>query len=329
MARGNRRERIFRDDQDREWFHQGIGKACEQTGWRIHAWVLMSNHYHLMIETPEPNLVAGMQWLQNAYTRWHNTRHGLWGRLFGDRYKAILLEGASPYYYTTLMDYIHLNPVRVGLVRGAQGERVGDYPWSSVAKGYALPDGRRASWLAAKEGLAMAQCEDTTAGRRRFVEHLDKRAREEGARKAGVIEPVEDRRASHLRHGWYWGGQAFAERMLKLVGKAAKKSPNRTYRSAPVSKAHNQREAEHLLQGGLSALGLDAKTLRALPGSDVRKVALADLVLNQTVVRQNWIAQQLMMRSAANVSQQVRRYREARPKLPRPLAEYLRSVKIC
>ena len=84
-ARGNRRERIFRNEADRLLFYQTLGEACERTGWRMHAWVLMSNHYHLMVETPEANLVAGMRWLQNMYTRRHNCRHRLWGRLFGDR----------------------------------------------------------------------------------------------------------------------------------------------------------------------------------------------------------------------------------------------------
>ena len=64
MARGNRRERIFHDEADRLLFYQTLGEACERTGWRVHAWVLMSNHYHLMVETPEGNLVAGMRWLQ-------------------------------------------------------------------------------------------------------------------------------------------------------------------------------------------------------------------------------------------------------------------------
>jgi len=69
MARGNRRERIFRDQADRLLFYHTLGEACERTGWRVHAWVLMSNHYHLMVETPEANLVAGMRWLQNSYLR--------------------------------------------------------------------------------------------------------------------------------------------------------------------------------------------------------------------------------------------------------------------
>jgi putative transposase len=88
MARGNRRERIFHNEPDRRFFVQTLGETCERTGWRVHAWVLMSNHYHLMVETPEANLVEGMKWLQNTYTRRFNSRHRLWGRLFGDRYKA-------------------------------------------------------------------------------------------------------------------------------------------------------------------------------------------------------------------------------------------------
>src|SRR5260370_27591214 len=109
MARGNRREKIFFDGDDRRFFLKALGEACAMTGWRVHGWVLMGNHYHLLVETPEPNLVAGMQWLQNTFTRRFNVRHRKWGRVFGDRYKAILVEGGDGYYYGTLLDYIHLN----------------------------------------------------------------------------------------------------------------------------------------------------------------------------------------------------------------------------
>ena len=111
LARGNRRESIYRDDDDRRFFLKTLAEACEMTGWRVHAWVLMGNHYHLLIQTPEPNLVVGMKWLQNTYTRRFNIRHRLWGRLFGDRYKAMPVENEG-YYYETLVDYIHLNPAR-------------------------------------------------------------------------------------------------------------------------------------------------------------------------------------------------------------------------
>ena len=85
MARGNRREEIFVDDDDRRFFLKAVSEACGMTGWHVHAWVLMTNHYHLFIETPEANLVSGMKWLQNAYTRRFNTRHRAWGRTDGHR----------------------------------------------------------------------------------------------------------------------------------------------------------------------------------------------------------------------------------------------------
>ena len=97
MARGNRREAIFLDDDDRRFFLQVLAEACGQTGWRVHAWVLMGNHYHLFLETPEANLVVGMKWLQITVARRFNIRHGKWGHLFGDRYKAILVEGGQAY----------------------------------------------------------------------------------------------------------------------------------------------------------------------------------------------------------------------------------------
>ncbi len=135
MARGNRREDIFHDDDDRRFFLHTLSQACEMTGWRVHAWVLMSNHYHLFLQTPEPNLVAGMSWLQNTLTRRYNVRHRKWGRLFGDRYKAVVVEGEDRYHYQTLMDYIHLNPVRARMIRPKAGQSVMDYAWSSIAGG--------------------------------------------------------------------------------------------------------------------------------------------------------------------------------------------------
>jgi REP-associated tyrosine transposase len=83
MGRGNRHEEIFLDE-DRRFFLKAVAEVCAQTGWRVHASVIMGNHYHLFIETPEANLVEGMKWLQNTYTRRFNVRHRAWGRVFGD-----------------------------------------------------------------------------------------------------------------------------------------------------------------------------------------------------------------------------------------------------
>src|ERR1700704_5239090 len=110
MARGNRRKEIFRDDDDRRFFLKALGEACGMTGWRVHAWVLMRNHYHLLVETPEPNLVAGMQWFQGTYTQRYNSRHEQHGHLFQGRYKALVVDATQGNYLAVLSTYIHLNP---------------------------------------------------------------------------------------------------------------------------------------------------------------------------------------------------------------------------
>jgi REP element-mobilizing transposase RayT len=76
MNRGDRRERIFTDEHDRRRFLQTLGQACEKTGWQVHAYCLMSNHFHLVVETPEANRVVGMKWLLGTYTSRFNRRHG-------------------------------------------------------------------------------------------------------------------------------------------------------------------------------------------------------------------------------------------------------------
>ncbi|MBA2435972.1 MAG: transposase, partial [Chthoniobacterales bacterium] len=77
LDRGDRREAIFRDDLDRRRFLSTLGETCGRTGWRVHAFVLLTNHYHLLVQTPQPNLVAGMRWLQSTWAMRVNRRHGL------------------------------------------------------------------------------------------------------------------------------------------------------------------------------------------------------------------------------------------------------------
>ena len=101
MCRGGRGEAMFDDDTDREIFLATLGEVCQKTGWKISAYVLMGNHYHLLLSTPEPNLVAGMTWIQGTYTSRYNARHRKSGHLFGGSVdmsddKAVI--GASPGY---------------------------------------------------------------------------------------------------------------------------------------------------------------------------------------------------------------------------------------
>jgi putative transposase len=326
MARGNRREEIFLDEEDRRFFLKAVSEVCAQTGWMVHAWVIMGNHYHLFIETPEANLVEGMKWLQNTYTRRFNVRHRGWGRVFGDRYKSVVVEGKLPEYYGSLVDYIHLNPVRAGVVSGRRGESVLDYPWSSLAGGYALPAGKRPKWLAADVGLERLGYRDTAAGRRKMVKELDRRALSEGRQSGLVPLPDEmDARMSHLRRGWYWGRQEFAEKLRRLMGRRIQSAESRASLRTPQRASHGLEEAERLVLEGIKEAGLAMKELEALPGGDPRKVALGKLVRERTVASCGWLAARLKMRSAANVSQTLRRteWKSLLKRLPRTLTEYI------
>src|SRR6185437_4163044 len=106
MNRGDRREPIFRDDDDRRIFMETLAQACQKTGWQAHAWCLMHNHLHLVIETPKPNLVAGMKWFLGTYTGRFNRRHKLFGHLFAGRYKALIVDGSGNGYLRTVCDYV-------------------------------------------------------------------------------------------------------------------------------------------------------------------------------------------------------------------------------
>ena len=110
-SRGQERQAIFSDDQDRVHFLKLLETTVERYRVRIHAYVLMTNHYHLIMETPGANLSRAMQWLNVSYGVWFNRRHGRVGHLMQGRFKAIVLESAS--WGLDLSVYVHLNPVRV------------------------------------------------------------------------------------------------------------------------------------------------------------------------------------------------------------------------
>ncbi len=133
MSRGDRRRDIFADDVDRRSFLDTLAKEVAQQRWCLYAYCLMGNHYHLLVETPEGNLVAGMRRLNGVYTQSFNRRHGLVGHVLQGRYKSVIVD--RNVYLLELARYIVLNPVRAGLVEHAQ-----DWPWSSyhVTAGFAL-----------------------------------------------------------------------------------------------------------------------------------------------------------------------------------------------
>lgn len=137
-ARGDRREDIYLDDRDRTAFLDVFAEVCERHRWACHAYCLMSNHYHLLVETGEATLSKGMRQLNGVYTQRFNRRHHRVGHVFQGRYKAILVDKDS--YLLELARYIVLNPVRAAMVRSAH-----DWPWSSYRTTAGLAE--RQDWL--------------------------------------------------------------------------------------------------------------------------------------------------------------------------------------
>lgn len=166
LNRGNYRAPIFREEKTKLAFLRCLHEACTKTGWRVHAWCVMSNHYHLALETPQPNLVEGMRWLQGSFGARFNGFRKEHGRLFQGRYKSLMVdpgEGRGP-----LCHYIHLNPVRARLCRA---EQLSGWRWCSVH--WLMNPRLRASWYDPTPALDHAGgLADTAAGRRKYVEYL-------------------------------------------------------------------------------------------------------------------------------------------------------------
>ncbi len=124
VSRGDRREDIYLDDEDRENWLTVLGRVCERFNWVVHAYCEMSNHYHIIVETVDGNLSRGMRQLNGHYTQLFNRKHNLAGHLYQGRFKAILVQKES--YLLELSRYIVLNPVRAKMVL-----HPGDWQWSS------------------------------------------------------------------------------------------------------------------------------------------------------------------------------------------------------
>lgn len=312
MARGNRRGDIVFDDEDRKTFLRTLGEVSKRAGFRVHAFALMSNHYHLLLETPQANLTAGMGWFQNAYTRRINTRHKLWGHLFGGRYKAIVVEPGNAYW--AILDYIHLNPVRAGLVSG--GEGIESYAWSSLPL-YLKEPWQRPDFLETTVGFQVSGCEDDAEGRKEFLFGLERSVDWGNPTQAGVVFSSEQRRPelsvhAALRRGWFFGSQSFRENLMaKLKLKLAEGGKGRANGyHGPEVKDHGKAMAEKLADAGCAYFDWREEDLQRLPKGDERKALVASMIHRLTTVPLDWISERLRMGVRAGVCRGIKRHRE-------------------
>ncbi len=291
LCRGDRREAIFLDDRDREMFLATLGEICQRTGWRVHAYVLMSNHYHLLVETPKANLVRGMHWFQATYTARYNRRHRLSGHLFAGRYKSLLIDPEERGYLATVSDYIHLNPARAHLT---SKRPLSSYRWSSF-NWYGPGARNRPNWLEVKTVLGELGWSDRGSHRRQYVKRLQERAKENPPGRSLGPLPGE------LRRGWILGGEQFRDRALRLMDRL---SDAGLRKSGPVETwgDHGAWSAERLLRAGLKQWNLEKRDLPKLKKSDWRKRAIGHLIKNRTGVSLRWIGEQLAMGNDSHVS---------------------------
>ena len=225
MNRGDRGEPIFQEDGDRMLFLKTLGQACQKTDWQAHAWCLMENHIHLVIETPKANMVAGMKWLLGTYTGRFNRKHQLVGHLFSGRYKALMVDGGHNGYLRTVCDYVHLNPVRAKLLR--QEQPLSAYRWSSYGE-YLKRANQRLPWLRVDRLLGeMGIPKDSVAGRKEFERRMELKRCED---QVETWKPV--------RRGWCLGSDTFRKELLmQIAGQAGDSHYGEELRESAEEKA--------------------------------------------------------------------------------------------
>jgi len=293
MNRGNQRQNIFRNDKDREMFLDTLGEACAKTGWQAHAYCLMRNHFHIVIETPQANLVAGMKWFLGVYTKRFNIRHKTCGHLFAGRYKALVVDGSGNGYLETVCDYVHLNPIRARLIRAGAG--LESFAWSSYPEYLKVPKGRRA-WLRVERLLgAKGIKKDSVAGREQFALRMAIRCRQERSTNY-----------DDLRRAWLLGSEEFRQELLAAMEECA--GPNHYGSERQES---GEQKAERLVRQGLAELGWAERELRYRAKGDPGKVKLARILRQQTIMTLAWIAHRLQMGSWTYVSNLLRKKESA------------------
>lgn len=295
INRGNYRRNLFAPEGAAESFEGCLFEAAEKCGWRVHAFVIMRNHFHLALETPEPNLSEGMKWLQGTWVARFNRFRGETGRPFQGRFRALHVEPGHA--LAQVSHYIHLNPVRAGVVTS---ERLLDYRWSSLPlfAGKSRPGFLEASTILSESG----RLPDTPAGWRRYLKYLDVLAEEDGRRRK--------EKYGRLSRGWVVGSKEFRSELRKEL-KEKSGGDGRFELLGADREAQLEARAEmweEQLQTAANALGVNLQGLPAKK-SAWEKVRLAAVMKTRTSVSNGWLAERLKMGAPAGVSQYVHRLR--------------------
>ena len=298
MNRGDHQETLFCDEDDRKLFVGTLAEGCEKTAFQIHSFCLMSNHFHLVVEAPNANLVEGMKWLLGVYTSRFNRRHKVFGHLFSGRYKALIVDGSGNGFLKSVGDYVHLNPVRAGLLRPEQPLQA--YRWSSYPL-YLSDSSPRPPWLRVDRllgewGIAW----DQPGAGARFSAAMEARRQ---AEREQEFKPVP--------RGWCVGSKQFRAAMLQHI----EEQRGKWHYGAELSESA-EAKAERLIAEALRANGVAQEQIAAWRKGHPFKVRLAAKLRAETTVTVSWIAQRLTMGTRGHLAHLL--YRNARPQSDPP-----------
>lgn len=292
INRGNYRRSLFAHEGAAEAFVRVLDEAATRFGWRVHAYVVMSNHFHLAVELGEPNLSEGMKWLQGTWIRRYNAYRQLSGRPFQGRYKALLV--APGHALAQVCHYIHLNPVRARLCPPAE---VAGHRWSSLPR---LMAKGRPKWLAPATVLQQAGgLPDSAAGWKRYLAYLEFLGTDEAAKRELC--------ARNMSRGWCVGDGAFRAEMSKQLEQQADGGERFSGLDPEAVRELREVHWEERLQALARAARID---LRKLPPakSHPDKALLAAAMKTGSSVANAWLARRLAMGQPASASQFARRW---------------------
>jgi len=298
LSRGNGRQDIFLSDRDRHAFTDLLQEISDRYAIDIYAYVLMSNHYHLLLKTQEANLSRAMQWFGTAYTRRFHIHNHTGGHLFQGRFKSIIVENDS--YLLRLSCYIHRNPLRARIVK-----RLTDYPWSSYS--YYAYKKKPPVWLSTETILCQFDASNPQADYRKMVQQY-------ADEKANLWEDV--------KHGLAFGSQEFLDHLKSqyLNDRRDAELPQRNQLFRDV-------DPQALAEKAAATFGLDLTKL-----DDTRRISKLDKEMRDMLIYFLWETGKLSNQRIAslvggtysNVSRRVSLFKAGMEKEKGLAAKYLR-----